>query len=161
MKIAIPEFKGKIAPTFDFSRRLLLLDFFGGRLSGISPVDLSIVKGPDRAGFLKTHQVEVLLCGSVSRDLANEIEGCGIRVIPQLTGEITEVLKTLTANESVDKDSLTLAFKEKQGQTLIPAEDPQRGTQPEDLFWSRITGLGRSLLDRAKRTLSGLTFPRR
>lgn len=161
MKIAIPEFKGRIAPTFDFSRRLLLLDFFGGKFSGISPVDLSLVKGPARVVFLKDHQVEVLLCGSISQDLATEIEECGIRIIPQLSGEIKEVMKDLAANEPADRDSFTPALKEGKGQAVIPAEDLPRGPQPEDPFYNRIMGVGKSLLDRAKRALSRLTFLRR
>jgi len=161
VKIAIPEFKGRIAPTFDFSRHLLLLDFFDGRFSGISPVDLSLVKGPARVDFLKDHQVEVLLCGSISQDLATEIRECGIKVIPRLSGEIKEVMKDLAANGSADGDSFTLAVNEGKGQAVIPTEDLPEGTQPENRFRSRITGLAKSLFDRAKRILSNLTFSRK
>lgn len=161
VRIAIPEFKGKIAPTFDFSRRLLVLDFFDGRFSGISPMDLSLVKGPARVDFLKEHQVEVLLCGSISQDLATGIGECGIRVISELSGEIKQVMKDLAANVSADTDPFPAAFKERKGQAGITAGFQSEKTQPKNLFYSRILGVGKSFFGRAKRILLNLTFSRR
>jgi len=92
MKVAIPEFNGRVSPTMDFCRRLLLVDILSGELSEMTALDFSDMESTRRAWFLKKLGVNTLLCGGISRNLAKDIEENGIKVVPWVSGEIQEVL---------------------------------------------------------------------
>ena len=91
MKLAIPEFHGRVSPVFDCCQRLLVIDTTmegPDRIVSHDWSELVCVKRPDR---LSEMGVKTLLCGGISTDLAREIEAAGVQVIPWISGEIGEV----------------------------------------------------------------------
>ena len=93
MRIAISIRDGLIPPVFDTSRRLLLVDYAGGREISRSeePLEQAIPAGI--AAGLQHLGVEVLLCGAISRQLSWLIGASGITLVPFLTGSADEILR--------------------------------------------------------------------
>jgi len=95
MKVAIPVFKGRISPVFDWSRELLLLDIEPGAESVRREISLEGLDPLQRVEQLAAHRVELLVCGGISEMLLSTIETRGIRVFPWVAGSLDEVLADL------------------------------------------------------------------
>ena len=93
MKLAIPIYNSNISNVFDFAHRLLLVDIENGKEANRSEVALESRLLPQRAGQLKNLGVDVLVCGAISRVLANMVTASGIQVLPYVTGSIDDVLQ--------------------------------------------------------------------
>ena len=92
MKLAIPEFNGRVSPVFDCCRRLLVIDTSVEGSNRVVSQDWSEVVCVKRPRCLREMGVRTLLCGGISTDLAGEIEAGGVEVIPWVSGDINEVL---------------------------------------------------------------------
>lgn len=92
MKLAIPEFNGRVSPVFDCCRRLLVIDTSVHGPNRIASKDWSVIERIQRPGRLREMGVRTVLCGGISADLASEIKAGGIEVIPWVSGEVNEVV---------------------------------------------------------------------
>ncbi len=101
MKIAVPIYNDSVSNVFDFAHRLLLVDIENGKETERSEVKLEGLSLPQRAYKLKTLDVDVLVCGAVSRVLANMVITSGIHVLPYITGSIDDVLKAYLTGQLV------------------------------------------------------------
>ena len=101
MKIAIPIYNDSISNVFDFSHRLLLVDIESGKEANRSEVALESQLLPQRTGQLKDLGVDVLVCGAISRVLANMVTTSGIQVLPYVTGSIDDVLQAYLTGQLV------------------------------------------------------------
>lgn len=92
MKVAVPDWQGRVSPVFDVAEQVLLVDFdeedgnrqregFGGK----SP--------HERARRLAELGVNVLVCGAISWPLEALLAKSGIEVIPLVCGEVEEVVR--------------------------------------------------------------------
>lgn len=93
MKIAIPVWQDRVSPVFDSSRRLLLVDLDEGRMLSRNEAEIGGELPQERARRLSDLDVEVLICGAVSRPLAEQVALAGIRLIPFIAGEVEEILQ--------------------------------------------------------------------
>ena len=93
MKLAIPIYNSNISNVFDFAHRLLLVDIENGKEANRSEVALESRLLPQRASQLKNLEVDVLVCGAISRVLANMVTSSGIQLLPYVTGSIDDVLQ--------------------------------------------------------------------
>ena len=93
MKLAIPIYNDNISNVFDFAHKLLLVDIENGKEANRYEVALESRLLPQRAGQLKNLGVDVLVCGAISRVLANMVTAFGIQVLPYVTGSIDDVLQ--------------------------------------------------------------------
>ncbi len=92
MLLAVPEFHGRVAPTFDFCHRVTLwrVDERGVRSAGQRTCR---GLGPsERAPKLQAMGVDVLLCGAIGKDMEEDIRSRGVDVVQGLTGEVMEVI---------------------------------------------------------------------
>ena len=96
MKIAIPVYNDSVSNVFDFATRLLLVDIESGKEANRSEVALESQLLPQRASQLKDLEVDVLVCGAISRVLANMVTTSGIQVLPYVTGSINVLQAYLT-----------------------------------------------------------------
>ena len=92
MKVAIPVYGDYVSNVFDFAHRLLLVDIENGQETKRCEVELISRSLPERASQLKTLGVDVIVCGAVSRLLANMVTQLGIEVLPFVTGNVENVL---------------------------------------------------------------------
>lgn len=92
MKIAMPVWEGRISPLFDVARQLLIVDVEEGR--EMSRLEISLEEGwpPNRVSQLAESAVEVLICGGISRSLADSLRSAGITVVSQIKGESEQIL---------------------------------------------------------------------
>ena len=99
MKLALPVWNDNISNVFDFAGRLLLVEIENGKEIEKSEVTLRFRTLPERTGELKQLGVDVLLCGAISRALANMVTASGIEILPYVTGQVDDVLRAyLTGN---------------------------------------------------------------
>ena len=92
MKIALPIWKDRISPVFDASRELLIVEVKDNQETSRSEEALEETLVYRRVARLKELGVSELVCGAISRPLAAMLAASGVRVIPFVTGSVSEVL---------------------------------------------------------------------
>ena len=102
MKVAIPVFNGRVAPTFDWAGRLLLADVDESEIIGQIEMNIHGVQPAPRAAFLASTGVEILICGGVSEQVTLMLETQGVRVFAGVTGGVAEVLEAFLDNRLGD-----------------------------------------------------------
>jgi len=93
MKIVIPVWDGFVSNVFDFAHKLIVVDIEDGKETGRSEVELKDKSLPTRTNKLKDLRVDVLICGAISRALAQMVTASGIQLLPYVTGRADEVLQ--------------------------------------------------------------------
>ena len=93
MRLAIPEFEGRVSPAFDSCRKLLIIEKEDGDPARVTALNWSSLSRGARASRLKHLDVETLICGGISNWLAAQVEHEGIKVIPWVSGETGKVLE--------------------------------------------------------------------
>lgn len=98
MKVALTVWEGRISPVLDTARSMVIADVEGGL--PVSRRDETLVGNSmqEKLARLRELGVQTLVCGAVSRALADLISSCGIRLVPFVSGEVHEVLKAVAAN---------------------------------------------------------------
>jgi predicted Fe-Mo cluster-binding NifX family protein len=92
MKIALSIWKDCISTVFDAADQLLVLEPEGA--NGYKRTTLKLTAGDlkGRADEMKEHQVDVLICGAISRPLENLLTASGIEVFSFVRGPIEDVI---------------------------------------------------------------------
>ena len=101
MKIAIPICEDCVSNVFDFAGKLLLVEIENSKEISRSEVPLESQSLSQRVGQLKSLEVDVLICGAISRALANMVTAPGIQVLPYVTGRIDDVLQAYLTGQLV------------------------------------------------------------
>ncbi len=99
MKIAIPNWRGRISPVFDVCTNLLLVDVAESKEQAR---ELIAINGPhpqDRTKLLTQHGVDVLICCAISKPVELAVVAAGIEVVPQTCGEIEQVLASFIGGQ--------------------------------------------------------------
>jgi predicted Fe-Mo cluster-binding NifX family protein len=96
MKIAIPEWQGRISPVLDVSRNLKVFEIDEDHIRNEQDIVCSGKNISDRVMQLKATGVEVLICGAVSQSLLNAILRTDIEVIPQTCGYVSDVVSAFS-----------------------------------------------------------------
>jgi len=98
MKLAIPEWRGRVSPVFDVARNLLLVEVQDGSEQGRRRVHLAERETGPRANCVVGLGVDVLVCGAISWPLEMLLGAAGIRVISQTCGDVEQVLSAFIAD---------------------------------------------------------------
>ena len=107
MKIAIPLYNDSVSNVFDFAGKLLLVEIENSKEANRFEIALEGQLLPQRVSKLKNLEVDVLICGAISRVLAEMITASGIQVLPYVTGSIDDVLRAyLTGHLAKPKFSM-------------------------------------------------------
>jgi predicted Fe-Mo cluster-binding NifX family protein len=104
MKIAITTYNETISNVFDFAHTLLLITVDDGVEISRCEVSLVSQRGCRRLCQLEELEVDVLICGAISRNLGNMIMESGIKVLPYVTGSVENVLSAYLADELVNPE---------------------------------------------------------
>jgi predicted Fe-Mo cluster-binding NifX family protein len=99
MKVAIPVSSGRVSTAFDFARRVLVIECQNGLEVRRHELILEEEIPLNRARRLAALGVGVLICGAISRSLAEHLAGSGIEIIPFVSGRVEEVLAAYLAGE--------------------------------------------------------------
>lgn len=102
MKLAIPIWNARVSPVFDTACRLLLLEVRDGREVGRHEATLTESTLAGRVRRLKDAGVGALVCGAVSRPLAEMISQAGIELTPFVAGDAETVARAYLAGQLTD-----------------------------------------------------------
>ena len=92
MRVAVPSFKGRVSSVFDWAQQLVVVDHDGKTEKARHEEGLAGLAPSFRPGRLVQLGAETLLCGGISRPLAEMVQAQGISVMAGLCGEIGAVL---------------------------------------------------------------------
>ena len=92
MKVAIPQWNGRVSPVFDVAGSLLLVDVADGQELRREEGSLTASDPLERARQVAQLGAEVLICGAISLPLEAALASAGVQVIPFTCGGAEEVL---------------------------------------------------------------------
>jgi predicted Fe-Mo cluster-binding NifX family protein len=104
MRVAIPEWEGRVSPVFDTASRVLLLQIEDGREAERREAQFLGMPPPLRVQRLVDLKVEVLICGAISRPLSAMCISAGISIIPWVSGPTVDVVKAFLAGALPNPD---------------------------------------------------------
>ena len=93
MKVAIAIWNDCVSSTFDFSDRILLVEIENEKEVSRSQILLESKSSSQRVNQLKNLEADVLICGAISKTLAEMTKASGIQVLAYTTGRIDDVLE--------------------------------------------------------------------
>lgn len=102
MRIAVPTWEGRVSPVFDTARRILVVHVENGEIRSRREESLAGGMPPAITAQLGGLGVNVLICGAVSRPLANMIVASGIELIPFAGGDVDEILRAFLAGKVLE-----------------------------------------------------------
>jgi len=92
MRLAIPHWQNRVSPVLDVAGTLLLADVDYGVETGRHNIAMEEGSPLIRAKQIEALGANVLICGAVSWPLERALITAGIEVIPQICGDIDQVL---------------------------------------------------------------------
>ena len=105
MKIAIPDWQGRVAPVFDVCGQLWVIEVAEGREIGRSEVQLGGCEAFRRVRRISELGVDVLICGAISRNVEAALAAAGIRVLAFIRGPVETVLAGFLARGCPDEEA--------------------------------------------------------
>jgi predicted Fe-Mo cluster-binding NifX family protein len=106
MKIAIPDWQGRVSPVFDVAGHLVVAEVADGQARERRMVRLVSEGLHERVASVAGLGVEVLICGAISRSLELALTDAGVEVIPRTCGEVDQVLAAFAAGKLGDNEFL-------------------------------------------------------
>jgi predicted Fe-Mo cluster-binding NifX family protein len=100
MILAIPSFRGRVAPTFDWAKRLALVEVAPNWIWRRGEAAIDAPSQRDRAERLVGLHVELLICGAISTPAFLLVQIRGIPVLSWVAGELDQVVAMLAAGSS-------------------------------------------------------------
>ncbi len=95
MKLAVSTWDNLVAPVFDVSGKILLVQVFPERTIPLEHKEISGSDNLARIRRLSSLSIEVLICGAISRLWHDILTAWGIQVISYVTGPWDSVLQAL------------------------------------------------------------------
>lgn len=93
MKTAFTTWEDRIAPVFDVSRQIHLVEIEGGRIVRESEEALTDELPVQKALSLAELGIDTLVCGAISNTMQDMVAAYGIRVVPFVSGDLREVIE--------------------------------------------------------------------
>lgn len=93
MKIAIPQWQGRVSPVFDVAGSLLVAEVIEGVEVGREQVALTASELQKRVEQVVRTGAQVLICGAISWPLESALTAAGLALYPQVCGPVEEVLE--------------------------------------------------------------------
>ncbi len=93
MKVAFTIWNNRISPVFDVAQHALLLKAEQSVIQYQKVFDLPVDSPINKLTFLISQNVDLLICGAISRSLQFAIEEHGIKLYPFCSGEVSELIE--------------------------------------------------------------------
>jgi predicted Fe-Mo cluster-binding NifX family protein len=93
MRIAISIWEDKISPVLDTASKLLIIDNQTQKKSSRFEANLLEQEMSRRCSFIRKLDLDVLICGAVSRQFREMLKACGIKIISGISGPAEDVLE--------------------------------------------------------------------
>jgi len=92
MKLAIPVFRDRVSPRFDFSPEIWIVEVEKGEVVGKERIPTQNLNLLQRLEQVTANGVEKVICGGIDGFCANQLGGKGIEVVQDVIGEAEVVL---------------------------------------------------------------------
>jgi len=92
MRVAIPQWQGRVSPVFDVAGHLLLVDVAKGSELDRRSVWIEADGPHARLAAVRDHAAGLLICGAISAPLEAALQAAGVEIISQTCGDVEEVL---------------------------------------------------------------------
>jgi len=92
MKIAIPVWNDKVSPVLDTASRLLIVEIKDQSETSRFEIYLDHSDLSRRCFRIRNMEVDILICGALSRPFSRMLTASGIDVIPEISGQAEQVL---------------------------------------------------------------------
>jgi predicted Fe-Mo cluster-binding NifX family protein len=99
MRVAVSIWEDRISPVFDVSRKILILEMENGTLAGTIVERFTDDDPIHKLHRLRSLQVNTLICGAISRSVADMLIAGGIQTIPFVSGKQEDVIAAYLAGE--------------------------------------------------------------
>jgi predicted Fe-Mo cluster-binding NifX family protein len=93
MRIAISIWDDKISPVLDTASKLLIIEKDTQKESSRFEANLLEQDISLRCSFIRGLNLDVLICGAVSRQFSRMLEACGIKIISGISGPAKDVIE--------------------------------------------------------------------
>jgi predicted Fe-Mo cluster-binding NifX family protein len=102
MIAAFTIWNGRIAPVFDVAGQAVLVDDTAAH-NVPACIQLPAGSAEEKLHFLHQQQVQVVVCGAMTRYTSRFAQGLGIEVLPFVAGEQQEIITTWLNGNLLDK----------------------------------------------------------
>lgn len=116
MKIAIPRYRGRIAPRFGFTEDVLIMELDGDRVVSQEPVPLDRCFPHEIPRLLHERGVQVVLTGGINTLFQEMFRALGIQVVWGLIGTPEEGLRAYAVGAQSPAPSGCLGRRMRRGQ---------------------------------------------
>jgi uncharacterized metal-binding protein/predicted Fe-Mo cluster-binding NifX family protein len=156
MRIAIPYYQGRVAPSFLYANATLLAHVVEREIISQQIVSSEEFTEDERIAQLEECRVQVLICGGIARPLMEELRDRGIEVINNAIGKAEDVLAQYLPDNQQADNGIGLRHEEKQTaaridciacQDRICLEGLPCPVCPDDAVASQLSGYLRQSLD--------------
>ena len=107
MRVAVTYEDGQIYQHFGHTEQFKVYDIEDGKINGVQVVDTNGSGHGALAGFLKSLDVEVLICGGIGGGARNALAEAGIQLFPGACGDAdAQVESYLAGNLNYDPDTV-------------------------------------------------------
>ncbi len=93
VKIAVPIHENMIAPSFDYSEKVLLVTLENNKEIKREEILLKDLNSLQKVVRISDLKPEILICGAISAFTLRMLMNNGIRVVPMISGEIDKIIK--------------------------------------------------------------------
>ncbi len=97
MKVAVPQWQGRVSPVFDVAGQLLVVELVDGRAVAREEKPFRMTGFDERVQYLVDLGIDTLICGAVSQPLETLVAERGIRVLARVCGDVDEILRAFCA----------------------------------------------------------------
>jgi predicted Fe-Mo cluster-binding NifX family protein len=116
VKVAIPQWNGRVSPVFDAAETVMLYETAQHEIRGQTLLTIKISDHLQRARWLQSLGVDTLICGALSKSLERTLTPTGITVIPFICGKTEEVIEAYIAGQLEKKDYRLPGYTEQEEQ---------------------------------------------
>jgi len=142
VRTAISIWNERIAPVFDASRHFLILDIEDGKILARSEEEFPDPDPLHKLEKLIEMNVQVLVCGAISRPLHEMVMAHGIRVIPFVKGDLGEVIQAWLEG-GLENEAFIMPGCYRQGRRQGPMAGAGMGRRATGIKGKGRGGMGR------------------
>jgi hypothetical protein len=99
MRIGIPTWNGRVSPVLDAAERMVVIETPGESAPSRREVALDPRSVATQAARISELSLDTLVCGAVSRVLADLLASAGLAMVPWVAGDLEDVLAALEADD--------------------------------------------------------------
>ena len=93
MRIAVSIWEGKVSPVLDTATKLLITESRAQKKGSRFEVFLIKKDISQRCSFIRKLEIDVLICGAVSRIFSGMLKASGIKIVSGISGPVEDVLE--------------------------------------------------------------------